>query len=36
VEKARRGIKDSGYGPEGGTEAMEGYFSTKFIAQTGV
>jgi succinate-semialdehyde dehydrogenase/glutarate-semialdehyde dehydrogenase len=30
------GIKDSGYGSEGGTEAMEGYFNTKFISQTGV
>ncbi len=30
------GIKDSGYGSEGGTEAMEGYLNTKFITQTGV
>ena len=30
------GIKDSGYGSEGGTEAMDGYFNTKFITQTGV
>ena len=30
------GVKDSGYGSEGGTEAMEGYFNTKFITQTGV
>ncbi|UPJ30193.1 NAD-dependent succinate-semialdehyde dehydrogenase [Bradyrhizobium sp. CW1] len=30
------GIKDSGYGSEGGTEAMEGYLNTKFISQTGV
>ena len=30
------GIKDSGYGSEGGTEAMDGYFNTKFISQTGV
>jgi hypothetical protein len=28
-------MKDSGYGSEGGTEAMDGYFNTKFIAQTG-
>ena len=25
------GVKDSGYGSEGGTEAMEAYFSTKFV-----
>jgi succinate-semialdehyde dehydrogenase/glutarate-semialdehyde dehydrogenase len=30
------GIKDSGYGSEGGTEAMEAYLITKFISQTGV
>jgi succinate-semialdehyde dehydrogenase/glutarate-semialdehyde dehydrogenase len=30
------GMKDSGYGSEGGTEAMDGYFNTKFITQTGV
>jgi succinate-semialdehyde dehydrogenase/glutarate-semialdehyde dehydrogenase len=30
------GVKDSGYGSEGGTEAMEAYFNTKFITQTGV
>jgi succinate-semialdehyde dehydrogenase/glutarate-semialdehyde dehydrogenase len=30
------GIKDSGFGSEGGTEAMEGYLNTKFITQTGV
>ncbi|HEU4804624.1 MAG TPA: aldehyde dehydrogenase family protein, partial [Nitrobacter sp.] len=30
------GIKDSGYGSEGGTEAMEAYLITKFITQTGV
>jgi succinate-semialdehyde dehydrogenase/glutarate-semialdehyde dehydrogenase len=29
-------VKDSCYGSEGGTEAMEGYFNTKFITQTGV
>jgi hypothetical protein len=30
------GVKDSGYGSEGGTEAIDGYFNTKFITQTGV
>ncbi len=30
------GIKDSGHGSEGGTEAAEAYFNTKFITQTGV
>jgi succinate-semialdehyde dehydrogenase/glutarate-semialdehyde dehydrogenase len=30
------GVKDSGYGSEGGTEAMDGYFNTKFITQTGM
>ena len=30
------GVKDSGYGSEGGTEAMDAYFNTKFISQTGV
>jgi succinate-semialdehyde dehydrogenase/glutarate-semialdehyde dehydrogenase len=27
------GIKDSGYGSEGGTEAMEAYLNTKFVTQ---
>ena len=27
------GVKDSGYGSEGGTEALEGYLSTKFVTQ---
>jgi succinate-semialdehyde dehydrogenase/glutarate-semialdehyde dehydrogenase len=30
------GVKDSGHGSEGGIEAMEAYFNTKFITQTGV
>lgn len=29
------GIKDSGYGSEGGVEALEPYLVTKFISQTG-
>jgi succinate-semialdehyde dehydrogenase/glutarate-semialdehyde dehydrogenase len=27
------GIKDSGYGPEGGLEAVETYLVTKFITE---
>ena len=27
------GIKDSGYGSEGGLEAIEGYLNTKFVTQ---
>jgi succinate-semialdehyde dehydrogenase/glutarate-semialdehyde dehydrogenase len=30
------GVKDSGYGSEGGIEAMEAYLNTKFISQTGM
>ncbi len=30
------GIKDSGYGSEGGTEALEAYFNTKFVTQAGL
>jgi succinate-semialdehyde dehydrogenase/glutarate-semialdehyde dehydrogenase len=30
------GMKDSGYGSEGGSEGLEAYLSTKFITQTGV
>ena len=30
------GVRDSGYGSEGGTEAMEGYLNTKFVTQTGM
>jgi succinate-semialdehyde dehydrogenase/glutarate-semialdehyde dehydrogenase len=29
------GVKDSGYGSEGGTEAIEAYLNTKFVTQTG-
>ncbi len=27
------GVKDSGYGSEGGLEAIEGYLNTKFVTQ---
>jgi succinate-semialdehyde dehydrogenase/glutarate-semialdehyde dehydrogenase len=30
------GIKDSGYGSEGGSEAIEGYLITKFVTQAGL
>lgn len=29
------GMKDSGYGHEGGTEGLDAYLSTKFVTQTG-
>jgi len=30
------GIKDSGYGSEGGPEAIESYLATKFVSQAGI
>jgi succinate-semialdehyde dehydrogenase/glutarate-semialdehyde dehydrogenase len=30
------GVKDSGYGSEGGTEAIEAYLVTKFVSQAGL
>ena len=30
------GIKDSGYGSEGGTEAMDAYLNSKFVTQAGL
>ena len=30
------GVKDSGYGSEGGPEAIEGYLNTKFVTQAGL
>ena len=30
------GVKDSGYGSEGGTEALESYLNPKFISQAGL
>ena len=30
------GVKDSGYGTEGGAEAIEAYLNTKFVTQVGV
>jgi succinate-semialdehyde dehydrogenase/glutarate-semialdehyde dehydrogenase len=29
------GVKDSGYGSEGGTEALEGYLNVKYVTQMG-
>jgi succinate-semialdehyde dehydrogenase / glutarate-semialdehyde dehydrogenase len=30
------GVKDSGYGTEGGADALEGYLSTKFVTQASI
>jgi succinate-semialdehyde dehydrogenase/glutarate-semialdehyde dehydrogenase len=30
------GVKDSGYGSEGGLEAIENYLNTKFVTQAGL
>jgi len=30
------GVKDSGYGSEGGTEAIEAYLNPKFVSQAGL
>jgi succinate-semialdehyde dehydrogenase/glutarate-semialdehyde dehydrogenase len=30
------GVKDSGFGSEGGTEAMESYLNAKFVSQAGI
>ena len=30
------GMKDSGYGSEGGSEALEPYLATKFVTQAGI
>jgi succinate-semialdehyde dehydrogenase/glutarate-semialdehyde dehydrogenase len=36
IETPLGGVKDSGYGSEGGTEAIEAYLVTKFVTQTGL
>jgi succinate-semialdehyde dehydrogenase/glutarate-semialdehyde dehydrogenase len=30
------GVKESGYGTEGGAEAIEAYLNSKFVTQAGV
>ena len=36
VELPFGGVKDSGYGSEGGPEALEAYLTTKTVAMTSV
>jgi succinate-semialdehyde dehydrogenase / glutarate-semialdehyde dehydrogenase len=36
IETPLGGVKDSGYGSEGGAEAIEAYLAVKFVTQTGL
>ena len=36
IEAPFGGVKDSGYGSEGGTEALEAYLVGKFVTQAGL